>query len=474
MFWVIARYQLRLLAREHVAWVAVGLLCAGMAYSFGSGSWQLRREREAQFAFLQRSHEVVVRNQELAAGIEKRIAAGAEVERVPPPFGTRHPAYAGTWSRQPALLPPSPLEWLAFGQSDLYPTAYAGPEYDEVNQIGNPLTLSVGHWDLTTAIVYLLPLVILALGFDLTASERERGVWRLTLSQPVRGSTVLLAKWIAVSAVVLATVGVIFLSGIVVVGRALDHGMILRASVAAVAILAYAGFWLGFVLGVNVLKRSAAQNAMICAAAWLLFVVFLPFAIDQVATHFYPVTPHSALADISRSAPEQANRTPRPELVSKFLARHPEIRVPANLSDLGQLYLERAARQEAIQGIRQAAQDKWEEQLRSQQALAHRLACVSPPALLTTILVELAGTGRSRYLDFMRQKRQFEQKYDAVFLPRRLALPNSIFRAADYSLIPTMRYQEEPIENVFRRVLPHLLGLILLSGITCGLATIRR
>ena len=461
MFWLIIRHQIRLLSRDRVAWLALGLLCAGIIYAFASGSWELRRERQAQDAFLRRSHEIVVRNRDLAAAIEKRIAAGQEAELIPPPFGTRHPSYVGTWSQQPALLPPSPIEWLSFGQSDLYTSAYGGPGIGEVSQIGNPLTLSIGHWDVSAAVVYLLPLVILALGFDLTASERESGIWQMILSQPVRESSVLLAKWAAVSGIVLGTLTVMFLCGVSLLWRNLAAGMLLRILTAALAILVYTLFWLALVLGVNMLRRSAAQSAMICAVAWLLFVIFLPFAIDQVSTSVYPVPPRSVLADVSRSAPEQAVQTPRPQLIHAFLARHNEIQVPANLSDLGQLYLYRAARDEESQRIRQSAQDRWEEQLRSQQALADGLAWLSPPALLTNALMELAGTGRSRYLDFMRQKSQFEWDYDAVFLPRRLTLPNSIFTAADYALIPTMNYQEEPAKRVLARTRGSLLGLIL-------------
>jgi len=72
----------------------------------------------------------------------------------------------------------------------------------------------------------------------------------------------------------------------------------------------------------------------------------------------------------------------------------------------------------------------------------------------------------------MRQKREFEKEYDGAFLPRRLALPNSIFTAADYALIPTMEYQEERLEKVLERALPCLFGLMFLSGTLFTLVTI--
>jgi hypothetical protein len=200
---------------------------------------------------------------------------------------------------------------------------------------------------------------------------------------------------------------------------------------------------------------------VICAGTWLFFVVIAPFAIDQLLTRLYPVAPHATLGEADRSAVEQASRQPRQQQLDAFLSSHREVRVPPDLSDLGRLYLERAALVDAIDRIRQSAQDRWAEQLQSQQTLADRCSWLSPPALLTNALIELAGTGRSCYLHFMGQKRQFEPKYDALFLPRRLALPNSIFSAVDYSTIPIMHYGEQSAGEVLQSVACGSVGLVL-------------
>lgn len=467
MFWIVTRQHMRLLARERVVWIALGLMVIAMAYGIGNGQLQLRRESDDQAAFTQRAREVVIRNQRLARAIEQKIADGVEPERIPPPFGSRHPVYVGTWCRQPALLPPSPLKWLATGQSDLYPAGFAGPEYGEVNQIGNPMKLLAGHWDLSFAVVYLLPLVILALGFDLVASERENGLLQMTLAQPVSASTVLLAKGAAVAAVVFGSVAALFASGLVLAWVDLDAGMLDRALTAGLSILLYAVFWLALSLGVNAMGRSATANALFLTTAWLALVVLVPFAIDRIAIGVYPVPPHAAVANVSRFAPEQVAHLPREPLVQAFLARHSGVNAP-QLSGLGLLYLERAARKEEEQRRQQVEQDRWEQSLRSQQAMANRLAFLTPAALLTNTLIELAGTGRERYLDFLLQKRHFEQQYEAFFRPRRLALPNSIFRASDFTLIPTMSYREEAAGDVFSRAAPPLAGLAVISGCLSG------
>jgi hypothetical protein len=94
MFWIIARYHARLLVRERIIGTALVLLTLAMAYSFVAGHHRLVQERAAEGVFKQRAQEVLTRNQRLALAIEQRIAAGLEQERIPLPFGSRHPC---TW-----------------------------------------------------------------------------------------------------------------------------------------------------------------------------------------------------------------------------------------------------------------------------------------------------------------------------------------------------------------------------------------
>ena len=167
--------------------------------------------------------------------------------------------------------------------------------------------------------------------------------------------------------------------------------------------------------------------------------------------------------NIIRAAPETVKRLSGPQVIAEFLANHPELPPADGLSDLGLLYLEGAARREALQNISDVAQGRWEDSLARQESLAHRSSHASPATVLTAALTELAGTSRARYLDFLLQKREYERTYEMFFLPRRLALPNSIFRAADYDLIPTMTYREETLKAVLRRALPFVYSLLLVT-----------
>ena len=89
-----------------------------------------------------------------------------------------------------ALLPPAPLSALAVGQGDVYPnyikvTARSLDALVSGDQIEHPLAVSNGQFDAAFVVLFLYPLLIFAVSFDLTATERDRGTLRMVLAQPV-------------------------------------------------------------------------------------------------------------------------------------------------------------------------------------------------------------------------------------------------------------------------------------------------
>jgi ABC-2 type transport system permease protein len=62
------------------------------------------------------------------------------------------------------------------------------------NDIENPSHLLSGHFDLAFVIVYLFPLLIFALSYNLLSAEREIGTLRLLMSQPLALRTLVPGK----------------------------------------------------------------------------------------------------------------------------------------------------------------------------------------------------------------------------------------------------------------------------------------
>ncbi len=100
-----------------------------------------------------------------------------------------------------ALLPPAPLSALAIGQGDVYPnyikvTARSLDALVSGDQIEHPLAVASGQFDAAFVVLFLYPLLIFAVSFDLTATERDRGTLRMVLAQPVTLGEVVAGKMI--------------------------------------------------------------------------------------------------------------------------------------------------------------------------------------------------------------------------------------------------------------------------------------
>ena len=82
----------------------------------------------------------------------------------------------------------------------------------------------VGRFDLAFVVVYLLPLLVLALSFNVLSEEREQGTLALTLSQPVSARGVVAAKLAFRALLVVGMVLAVSLAGILVAGASTRPG----------------------------------------------------------------------------------------------------------------------------------------------------------------------------------------------------------------------------------------------------------
>ncbi|MGY3484371.1 hypothetical protein ACVW1C_002254 [Bradyrhizobium sp. USDA 4011] len=85
-------------------------------------------------------------------------------------------AMAGSLSGRFATMPNAPLAALAIGQSDMMPNYYRITYLSKVQfmydtEIENPWNLLSGHFDLAFVIVFVLPLLVTTLGYNLLSAR---------------------------------------------------------------------------------------------------------------------------------------------------------------------------------------------------------------------------------------------------------------------------------------------------------------
>jgi len=456
-FGLVAAHELRLLAREKMLWLAVGLFLLLVMYAVFNGLHQTSWRDDAQTALVQADQQA--RTAQLAQ--LQRILDGAEN---PTPFGNpANPAnLGGGLGGQFAVMPSLGLTPVALGQSDLFPAQFRVTTASKINfihnnDIENPWHVLSGHFDLAFVTVYLLPLLIFALGYNLLAGEREDGSLKLLLSQPLAFITLILGK-ITVRIGVLLALAV--LAPVCVLAFARPQVLqTLDVTLWWVTLVAlYALFWCALVVFVNVLNTSSAANAMILVVSWVMLVLVVPVLVNIGIGIASPAPSRAELVTRTRVVTSQAMRQNAALLATDYHQEdsadvehdhghdhghgHTHRRRPAQTGritiDARPLANARIAHQVELAMKPELA--KFDEHMARQHALVTRVSIISPAIVAVEGMTALAGTGYLRYAHFMQQIDAFHQRWKDFFLPRieagRAVLPK------DFPAIPVFQWQE--------------------------------
>jgi ABC-2 type transport system permease protein len=392
------------------------------------------------------------------------LAAG-EVKEGRVAEGVRHAYTFSTFNSLSAVYPSGLLAPLTTGLSDLYPISYTvGQEARPTEQIENPLALLVGRFDLTYVMLYLLPLLILALSFNLTAAEKESGILSLLLSQPISLRILILGK-IALRAFLIFG-SLLVLAGIGAVLSGIDfrvEGALPRLLLWFMAVFAYGAFWFGLAVLVNAFGRGARINALVLAVYWLTLIILIPTLLNFAAAVIYPVPPRAELVDAQRVIYEEVRvrDLPPDKLRNQYFANHPEFSPNGDYPEFGYALIVREAEREEIKRRMQPIEKRFAEPLARQQALIDRTQFLSPAVLLQQTLYAFAGTDRFRYEGFLRQRDDYHKNWNAFFNPKRF--DETPFTSSDYRKIPRFVFVEESFADVSKRVVAPMTALALIS-----------
>lgn len=352
-----------------------------------------------------------------------------------------------------AVLPVAPLATLAAGQTDVHPgylkvTARNVDALVTGDQIEPPLAVASGHFDAAFVILFLYPLLIFAVSFDLTATERDRGTLRMLLAQPVRLRDVVAGKMIARWLLLAMPVIVIPL---VVAATAAVSDLPTLLIPWTLAVLAYGSIWHGIALIVNARGWNAATNALVLAGLWLMFAIVGPSTINLVIAVTYPMPSRVEAAVQARAATQEATVQGSRQL-GQFLQDHP---TSGNVGRDGmrQFAVLQAARDKQIADRLETVESAFERQLQRQQRLATWLSLLSPTMVAQQVLLETAGTGTSRFERFEAAATQFQREWQAYFEPR--VLDAATLTIEEIAAAPTFRFVDEPtFETMMRVALP--------------------
>ncbi len=461
----VLRNEWRLLMADRALRIALGLFAVLLVYALANGMVWLRFQEQTVEA-------VESGNAERTGAFEQELTAIANGGEPSSPFADpRSPLVLGGPSgSHTAALEPGPLTALAVGQSDLLPYYYDvniytnESSFQQNGEVENPLNLMVGRFDLAFVVIYLLPLLVLALSFNVLSEEREQGTLALTLSQPVSARNVVTAKLAFRAFLVVGMVLAVSLLGILATGGFGSPGRVLLW---CATIVAYSLFWFVLAAWVNTLRRSSAWNATVLVGAWLVLVVVAPAAINIAAGLLHPLPSRVEMITAQREASNEAVNQ-RSELLARYLEDHPEMAegVVADEPGLGALAW---AATDAVNRRLEEVTSEHDAQRAEQIVLVRRYRFLSPALLAQEVLIDAAGTGDARFAHFQSQVRTFAEQWQEFFVPAILA--DEQMSASVLPDLPRFRLANEESAEIGRRAavpLTVLGGLVLLVGMGAG------
>ncbi|GGF06195.1 ABC transporter permease [Hymenobacter cavernae] len=365
-----------------------------------------------------------------------------------------------------AVHHPTPWASLSLGQRDVNPyyvklrlLGLQGQLYASENV--NPAKVLSGNFDLAFVLVYLFPLLIIALSFNLLSSEKEQGILPLLLAQPVSAALVVGAKLAFRLALVLGLA--LVLSGVAMLwARVPLDG---RVGLWLALVMLYCLFWFGLAFLVTGLQRNSAFNAVALVGLWLVLVVLVPGLLNVYVSAARPVPQGIELTVKQREEIHGGWDKPKTETMNRFFALYPQWRDTTTIKEhfvWRWYYAFQHLGDQSVQPLAVAYTDG----LRQRYELVNRLNWLSPAINAQTSLNALAGTDLPTHLAFQRSATRYHDTLRAFYYPylfRQVA-----FTHADYAKEPTHTFTSSSEISTTIRGLGKLLvslGVVYAAGL---------
>ncbi|MCR6646055.1 MAG: ABC transporter permease subunit [Terricaulis sp.] len=484
MYSLLLKHETKTLVRTPAfAWILL-LLAAAVAIGAWAGGAHLGRiERGASYYLADATADRAKLRSDLeryeervaARGEQVQIAAYSHTQRGAVPQGT-NAGSVGVKAAEIATLPPTGIQAFSVGQSDLLlsyvPVTTAGLTTAlQASEMGNPVNLKRGPFDLSFVVIFLLPIFILAISYDMLSSEKERGTLAMVLANPLSLQKLMSSKVVSRAVIILGVIAALGFGSLLTVGTALgEPDTWARFGVWLAATLLYAVFWFLLSVFVNALGRNSATNGIILAGAWLAFVVVIPTLVSVGATTMYPAPSRFDFITASREAQTDSERNYMREL-NQYYYDHVEHVPEERVNDF--LSVTRAKNDAVERAVAPLFAEFRSQQIKQDQ-LVSNFQFVSPAIMMQRVLNDVTGVSAARYHRFVDQVQAFREQWVSYFTVRFLtATP---MRSAEFDEFPKFQYEEEPVSAVVTRSLPSIGGIIVILVLLGGaaMATLRR
>ena len=393
--------ELRFLGKDRAAlpWLGIAVLVAALSVILGL------REVGAQRTTLNELIEMDRAEREVLAGQYRDWGNAA--------YYTFHLTYDS----------PSDFAFAALGQRDTSPwkhsiraLALEGQIYE--TDADNPDFALIGRFDFAFAANMLAPLLLILLLHDLRSRERTAGRHELlsaTAASP--GSPWRARAFLRVGALMLCLIVPLWAGGWLA-GTSAS-----KLALASLIVVLHMGFWWGVCTAVDRFGWSSPVNLTALVGVWLALTVAVPAGMKSAVEAAVPLPDGGEILLFQREAVNDAWDLPRSATMEAFVERHPEWAEDARVNqpfawkesfEWGWYYAFQQVGDQKVEHLSQA----YREGRIMRDRLGGTLAWLSPPALATRALQDIADTSTMDSLAYEQRVRDFHAALRSYYYPR--------------------------------------------------------
>ncbi|MDO6516707.1 DUF3526 domain-containing protein [Zobellia uliginosa] len=185
---------------------------------------------------------------------------------------------------------PENINAISIGQSDVNPLLQAvtiraleGQKYD--TDFENPSLLMSGNLDLGFVIIYLFPLVLIAMTFNLYSEEKELGTWRILAAQTSGKARFLFKKLFVRVLFVFAILILLMFMASAILQIPMDQyfwALFLQSTL-------YLLFWSALCFWMVSLLKNSSFNALALVSFWVVLTILFPAVVNNYVINKYQV-----------------------------------------------------------------------------------------------------------------------------------------------------------------------------------------
>ena len=225
---------------------------------------------------------------------------------------------------------PSKLMTFSVGQSEQYgyykyiknwSTVF---DNDLAKEIANPERLAIGTLDFSFVFLFLTPILLIILLFNIGGLEKDLGFDQLIYLNNISKKTWLFFRFIFYYISIIIIIVSLMIPYTFITGAIFDQ--IQPLIKLFLIIIFYQLFWFGIFYFINIFGNGSSDQAIKMISIWLIFCIIIPGTIHQISTIKYPLNYMTEYIDTNRDISNDIFELSSDSLQIKLLNAYPQLK----------------------------------------------------------------------------------------------------------------------------------------------------